>query len=109
MMKKRGVIEGCRAVVSDDKVGIKVVAFMLVSGRTGFRLGNDIMRDPHIVEIWGITGTYDILIKSRFYSTEEFSDFLLQFRQKYGEMVNKTETLISTVKIKEQTEKPIPL
>lgn len=107
MLKKKGVIERCKAIVSDDKTGIKVVAFMLVSGKTGFKLGNDIIRDPHVVEIWGITGTYDVLIKSRFYTTEEFSDFLLQFRQKYGESVNRTETLISTVKIKETTEKPI--
>ena len=63
--------------------------------------------DPYVAEIWGVTGDYDMLIKTRFRSMKEFSRFLISLREQLGEDVFETKTLISTIKLKETTERPI--
>ena len=106
-MEKEGIIEGYKAILDGEKVGAPVAAFMLVSGKPSFHLDKPFLDDQRVMEVWGVTGRRDILIKARFKDTEEFSRFVLDFRKTYGDQVMDTETFLATVRIKETSEKPI--
>ena len=106
-MEKEGIVEGYKAILNDQKINATLVSFVLVSGKPIFKLDDVIINDPRIMEIWGVTGEYDILIKARFRDIDEFSKFVLTLREKYEEQINRTETFVVTIKIKETTEKPI--
>jgi len=108
-MEKEGVIEGYKAILCGEKVGASVAAFMLVSGKPSFHLDRPFLDDERVMEVWGVTGRRDVLIKARFKDTEEFSQFVLDFRKRYGEQITDTETFLGTVRIKETCEKPIHL
>jgi len=108
-MEKEGVIEGYKAILCAEKIGAQVAAFMLVSGKPSFHLDKPFLDDQRIMEVWGVTGKHDILIKARFRDTDEFSRFVLDFRKRYGDQVKDTETFLATVRIKETCEKPIQL
>lgn len=108
-MEKEGIIEGYKAILDGEKVGAPIAVFMLVSGKPSFQLDKPFLDDQRVMEVWGVTGRRDILIKARFKDTEEFSRFVLDFRKRYGDQVRDTETLLATVRIKETSEKPIQL
>ncbi len=108
-MEKKGVIEGYKAIMNAEKIGASVAAFMLVSGKPSFHLDKPFLDDQRVMEVWGVTGRRDVLIKARFKDTEEFSRFVLDFRKRYGGQVRDTETFLATVRIKETSEKPIQL
>lgn len=108
-MEKEGVIHGYRAILSDEAIGAPLTAFILISGRPSFNLEQAILRDARVLEVWGITGEYDILVKGRFENVQQFSRFVLELRERYKEHINRTETLISTLRIKETTAMPIRL
>lgn len=106
-MEKYGIILSYRAVLNETAIGAPLTAFILISGRPSFNIEEAVLRDPRIMEIWGITGEYDILVKGRFRGTEEFSRFVLTLRERYKEHINRTETFVSTIKIKETTVMPV--
>jgi len=108
-LERRGFIKGYRAILDDARVGAGYVAFILVSGRPAFRLQGEVLRDPHVVEVWGVTGEYDVLLKTRFRDAHEFNDFLLRFREAYKEQIDKTVTYVATAKMKETTERPVSI
>jgi DNA-binding Lrp family transcriptional regulator len=111
MLEKDGVIEKYVALLSDEKLEIEIVGFILIRGRTTRYLDKmpTLYTDPHVAEIRGVTGDFDMLIKTRFKSMREFSKFLINLREHLGEDIFETKTLISTVKLKETTERPIDL
>jgi len=108
MLEKDGVIDRYVALLNDEKLKIEIVGFILIKGRTTRYLNKmpSLYTDPHIAEIWGVTGDYDMLIKTRFMSMREFSKFLISLREQLGEDIFETKTLISTIKLKETTERP---
>ena len=108
-MEEAGVIHAYRAILNDAAVGVPLTAFILVSGRPNFNIEEAVLRDPRVLEVWGITGEYDILVKGRFRDIDEFSSFVLSLREKHKENINRTETFISTIRIKETTAMPIKL
>jgi len=109
MLEEDRVIEKCVAILNDEKLGIEIVGFILIKGRTTRYLDRmpTLHTDSHVAEIRGVTGDYDMLIKTRFRSMREFSRFLINLREQLGEDIFETKTLISTVKLKETTERPI--
>jgi len=109
MLEKDGVIEKYVALLDDEKLKIEIVGFILIKGRTTQYLDKmpTLHTDPHVAEIRGVTGDYDMLIKTRFRTMREFSQFLINLREQLGEDIFETKTLISTIKLKETTEKPV--
>lgn len=109
ILEKDGVIEKYVALLSDEKLKTEIVGFILIRGRTTRYLDKmpSLFADPYVAEIRGVTGDYDMLIKTRFRSIKEFSEFLINLREQLSEDIFETKTLISTVKLKESTERPI--
>jgi DNA-binding Lrp family transcriptional regulator len=101
-MVQNGVIEGFTLKVNDEKVGEAFTVFMLISGSPERYLDEDIMKNPHVKGVYGITGEYDLFIKMKFKDMKEFNDFLLEFREKYARSIAKTLTMVQTVKLKEE-------
>ncbi len=107
LLEKEGVIARYAAILDGEKIGCDLVCFVFISGKPKFHLGAETIGDPHVVEAWGVTGEYDVLLKCRFADQKEFSGFLVELRKRYEATINKTETVIATAKIKESTEKPL--
>ena len=109
MLEKDGVIEKYVGLLNDEKLKIEIVGFILIRGRTTRYLDKmpTLYTDSHVAEIRGVTGDYDMLLKTRFKSMREFSQFLINLREQLGEDIFETKTLISTTKLKETTERPI--
>lgn len=99
-LKKEGVIKKFTVVLNDEKVGQGFVVFMLISGTPEKYLDTKFQKNPHIKEICGVTGEYDLLIKAKFKDMREFNDFLINFREKYSKYINKTITMVQTLKLK---------
>lgn len=107
LLEKEGVIGGYAAILDEEKIGCDLVCFVFISGKPRFRLGGETTSNPHVMEAWGVTGEYDVLLKCRFSDQKEFSRFLVDLRRRYESTINKTETVIATAKIKETTGKPL--
>lgn len=97
-MKESGVIENFTVKLNNKKVGESFIAFMLVSADK--QIDDKAFSSPHIKEVFGVTGEYDLMLKLKFSDIEEFNSFIIKFRKKYG--LKKTHTMISTISIKEE-------
>lgn len=106
-LEREGVIDRYVAILDEEKIGCDLVCFVFVSGKPKFHLDAETTGDPHVVEAWGVTGEYDVLLKCRFRDQKEFSRFIVDLRKRYESTINKTETVIATAKIKESAEKPL--
>ncbi len=98
---KNRVIEKFTIKVDDSAVGEEFVAFLLIKGTTQKFLPARILTDPHVKEVYGVTGEYDLLIKLKFASVKEFNDYLIAFRQEHPQ-VQSTMTMVGTAKLKEE-------
>lgn len=98
--KDDGIIEKFTVITNDEKVGEGFVVFMLISGTSEKYLDSRFRGNPHIKEIYGITGEYDLLIKAKFKDMQKFNEFLIDFRERYSKYINKTITMVQTVKVK---------
>lgn len=74
------------------------VVFMLV--KTDKDLDEKVFTNPHIKEVFGITGTYDLMLKLKFRDIEEFNEFIISFRKL--NKISDTETMVATINIKEE-------
>ena len=98
-MVRDGVIERFTVKLDDERVGEDFIAFMFVKTSPSTRLGNDVLRDGHVKEVFGLTGEYDLLLKMKFRGVKEFNDFVLDFRK--DQKVVSTLTMVATAKVKE--------
>ena len=98
-LKENGVIEKFTIKTSNKEIGENFIVFMLVSTE-GVILPEAALKNDHIKEVFGITGEYDLMIKMKFLDVEEFNNFILDFRKKYG--LKKTITMVGTVNLKEE-------
>ncbi len=98
-LKEGGVIEKFTVKILDAAVGEQFIAFMLVKVRPGQKIEGSILEKPCIKEVFGITGSHDVLLKMKFRDIQEFNSFILEFRKE--PFVRSTLTLVATVKIKE--------
>lgn len=74
------------------------IVFILV--KADKELDDKIFHDPHIKEVFGITGEYDLLLKLKFRDIEEFNSYLIEFRK--ANRLSKTVTMVATLNIKEE-------
>ncbi len=95
---RNNVIEQFTVKLDNKAVGENFIAFMFVSSER--EIPSAVFSDPHIKEVFGITGEYDLLLKLKFQDVDEFNGFVIRFRKETG--VKKTLTMVSTVNIKEE-------
>ena len=97
-MEKEGVIEKFTVKLDNDKVGENFIVFVMI--KTSKDVDAGAFKDGRIREVFGVTGGFDLMIKCKFRDIVDFNDFIIKFRKKEG--IEATETLVSTVTVKEE-------
>ena len=82
-----------------DYVGVDVMYFISVI--MDKYIDEKFTKNPHIADVSGITGEYDMLFKLRFSDMKQFNKFIIDFREKYTKSISKTITMVQTVALKE--------
>jgi len=96
-----GIIQSFTVKLDPEKIGENLTVFMLISGSLDKYLDDRLLKSKHILEIHGITGEYDLLIKLRFKDMKQFNKFIIEFRERYSRSISKTITMVETVRLKE--------
>ena len=96
-----GVVQSFTIKLDPEKMGEHLTVFMLVSGSLDKYFDDRFMKSKHILEIHGITGEYDLLLKLRFKDMNQFNKFVIDFRDRYSRSISKTITMVETVRLKE--------
>ncbi|RME55225.1 Lrp/AsnC family transcriptional regulator [Candidatus Woesearchaeota archaeon] len=96
-LRQDGVIEKFTIKLDNKKSGQEFIAFLFVL--TSQKIDAKQFNNPHIKEVFGVTGEFDLLLKCKFKDITEFNDFLINFRD--NNPVKKTMSLVSTCVIKE--------
>ncbi len=97
-LEKNNIIEKFTLKLNNRAVGENFIAFMLISSDK--QIEEIHFKNPHIREVFGVTGEYDLLLKLKFTDIEEFNNFVIKFRNDTG--IKKTQTMVATVNIKEE-------
>ena len=100
-LRAEGVIERFTIKLNNPAVGEGFIVMMLVLGKPTQYVGKALIDHPHIKEVFGVTGEYDLLFKLKFKDVAEFNDFVINFRKENRE-VQKTLTMVVTVTLKEE-------
>ncbi len=98
---QEGIIQRFSVKLDPEKIGENLTVFMLAVGTLDRYLDDRFMKSKHILEIHGITGEYDLLLKLRFKDMKQFNKFVIDFREKYSKSISKTITMVQTVALKE--------
>lgn len=96
-----GVITGFTVKLDPEKMGENLTVFMLVAGSLDRYIDDKFLKKKNIIEIHGITGEYDLLLKLRFKDMKQFNRFVIEFREKFKDSIAKTITMVETVRLKE--------
>ncbi|PIN86202.1 transcriptional regulator [Candidatus Woesearchaeota archaeon CG10_big_fil_rev_8_21_14_0_10_44_13] len=97
---KKGIIERFTLKLNNKAIGENFIVFMLVLGKPTEYVGDTLLNNKNIKEVFGITGEYDMMFKLKFRDVEEFNNFVLNFR-KLNKNVEKTLTMVVTTTLKE--------
>ena len=97
---KEGVIEKFTIKLNNKAVGENFIVFMLVKTKPNVILGNKIVQNNYVKEVFGLTGEYDLLLKLKFNNIEEFNDFVIKFRKE--QQIETTMTMVVTANVKEE-------
>ena len=99
-MENAKVIEGYSVKLNDKVMKRDFTVYMLVNGSTGNYLEREFLNKKEVIEVSGITGEYDLIIKMQFSNISDYNDFLTEFRIKYSSNIKQTVTMVRTEKIK---------
>ena len=97
-LKKDNIIEKFTVKLNNQKVGENFIVFMFVT--TSKDLESSFFNNPHIKDVFGVTGEYDLILKLKFSDIEEFNKFIISLRKNTA--IKKTQTMIATIGIKEE-------
>jgi DNA-binding Lrp family transcriptional regulator len=97
-LKQNRTIERFTIKLNNKAIGENFIVFMLVSTKRD--LTPSFLSNPHIKEVFGITGQYDLILKLKFKDVEEFNRFVLKFRKDIT--VKETLTMVVTTDLKEE-------
>ena len=77
-LEENGVIKKFTVLLNSEKLGFNLTAFILakVEGKNSNYVINKLIKNPHVLESYKVTGHYDILLKVKFKSISEFHEFL---------------------------------
>ena len=99
-MENAKVIEGYSVNLNEKIMQRDFTVYMLVNGSTGNYLEREFLQKKEIIEVSGITGEYDLIIKMQFQDISNYNDFLTKFREEYSSNIKQTVTMVRTEKIK---------
>ena len=99
-MENTKVIEGYSVKLNEKIMERDFTVYMLVNGSTGNYLKTEFLQKKEVVEVSGITGEYDLIIKMQFQNITNYNDFLTKFRNEYSSDIKQTVTMVRTEKIK---------
>jgi len=99
-LKKNNVIEKFTIKLNNKSVGEGFIVFLLIKTKPSVTIDNKIFNNPHVKEVFGITGEYDLLLKLKFRDIEEFNGFIIKFRK--DQQLITTLTTVVTADIKEE-------
>lgn len=100
-MERLGQIQNYSVKVDPQRLGLGFVAYILVAGSAERYLDEPFLARPEVEEVAGLTGEYDLQLKVRLPSLEDFNTFLIDFRDQFGDYITKTVTMVRTVNLKE--------
>ena len=100
-LRASGIIERFTLKLNNDAVGEGFIVFMLVLGSPTTYVGETLLSNSNIKEVFGITGEYDLLFKLKFKDVSAFNDFVINFR-KENKHIQKTLTMVCTATLKEE-------
>lgn len=99
-LKEEKVIEKFTVKLNNKAVNENFIVFMLIKTKPSKVLGDAILKNKHVREVFGVTGEYDVLLKLKFSNVEEFNKFVLDFRKEQS--IVTTLTMVGTAEIKEE-------
>ena len=99
-MEGQRIIEGYSVKLNEKIMERDFTIYMLVNGSTGNYLEREFLKKKEVIEVSGITGEYDLIIKMQFSNISNYNDFLTEFRTKYSSNIKQTVTMVRTEKIK---------
>ena len=76
-LERSGVITGYRGLIDSEKLGYHIETFIsvAVSGERKTAFYRKIEASPHVLECFGVTGRYSVLLKAVFPGKEELERF----------------------------------
>ena len=95
---KDNTIEKFTIKTDDKKTGEDFIVFILINSNK--KIPDSFFRKNEIKDVFGITGSYDIIMKCKFSNISIFNEFILELRNL--DEIQNTLTMISTIKIKEE-------
>jgi len=100
-LRKKQVIEKFTVKLDNKEVDENFIIFLLLKTKPSALLDSKIIaNNPHIKEVFGVTGEHDLLLKLKFKDIEEFNKFIIKFRKE--QPVETTMTMVVTTNIKEE-------
>jgi len=99
---KDGTIKRFTIDIDEKKVGLNFTVYMLIAGKLDKYLDTEIIGNQNLVELSGITGEFDLIMKLKFHDMDEFNAFLITFRERYADKVTKTITMVQTICLKDE-------
>ena len=95
-LEYKKIIKGYTAVLNPKVMGKAFSAYVMVNGSPEKYLDDDFFQHKYVAEVSAVTGNYDLIIKIQCSNLEQFNDFLQEFREKYGEYLTQTVTMVCT-------------
>lgn len=92
------VIENFTIKTNDKELKEDFIVFILINSNE--EIPNVFFKKSCIKDVFGITGSYDLVMKCKFKDIVEFNEFILELRKQ--KEVKDTVTMVSTIKIKEE-------
>ena len=95
-LESNKIIKGYTAVLNPKVMGKEFSAYVMVNGSPEKYLDEDFFQHKYVAEVSAVTGNYDLIIKIQCSNLEQFNNFLQEFREKYGEYLTQTVTMVCT-------------
>src|SRR3989338_7398284 len=100
VLRKEGVIEKFTLKLNNKAIGENFIVLMLIKTKPSVLIDNKTINNPHVKEVFGLTGEYDVMMKLKFKDIEEFNEFVIKFRKE--QQIETTLTMVVTANIKEE-------
>lgn len=77
-LKKEGIIKNFTVIVNPEALNLPLLAFVLIKAKRGEyqEVAEELAKYPKILEVYEITGKYDIILKVRTRNIEELDSIL---------------------------------
>ena len=95
-MESNKIIKRYTVELNPKIMGRGFSAFILVNGSPEKYLEEDFFNHKYVSEVSAVTGNCDLIIKIQCANLEQFNDFLQEFREKYGQFLTQTVTMVCT-------------